>query len=163
VVIGFAALDWLRDPADRTHLGRFFATVLDGGLWDVVARKLSVHLRVLTYWRYLVLAVGGAIVTLLVLAGSRTRDGKREGPMEGVWSAAPLLRPCVAAVAIALGIGFVINDSGIIIPATGMAFAVPCLVAAAAQRRLAEATEPDRVLETGARQDAPTPDRSPQG
>src|SRR5690606_9220822 len=99
------------------------------------------HLRVLTYWRYLVLAVGGAIVTLLVLAGSRTRDdGSREGPMVGVWAAVPLLRPCVAAVAIALGIGFVINDSGIIIPATGMAFAVPCLVAAAAQRRLAERT-----------------------
>lgn len=150
VVVAFAALDWLRDPADRTHLGRFFATVLDGGLWDVVARKLSVHLRVLTYWRYLVLAIGGAIVTLLVLAGSRTReDGSREGPMVGVWAAVPLLRPCVAAVAIALGIGFVINDSGIIIPATGMALAVPCLVAAAAQRRLDEGSPPDAEVTAG--------------
>ena len=34
VVGGFAVLDWLRPPADRTRLGRFFATVLDGGLWD---------------------------------------------------------------------------------------------------------------------------------
>ena len=50
----------------------------------------------------------------------------------------PLLRPCVAAVGVALGIGFLINDSGIVIPATGMAFAVPVLIAAAAQRRLGE-------------------------
>ena len=145
VVMGFAWLDWLRDPADRTHLGRFFATVIDGGLWEVVGRKLAVHLRVLTLWRYLVLAIGGAVVTTLVLRGPHGRGRLRgRGPLAGLTDAVPLVRTCVVAVTIVLGIGFLINDSGIIVPATGIALAVPCLLAAAARRRL---FEPDAVAD----------------
>jgi hypothetical protein len=48
----------------------------------------------------------------------------------------PLLRPAFAAIAAALTVGFLMNDSGIVVPATGIAVAVPCLVAAAAQWRL---------------------------
>lgn len=138
VVTGFAWLDWLRPAGDRTHLGRFFATVLDGGLWDVLARKVSVHLRVITLWRYLLLAVGGALVTALVLRGSRHRGGGA-GSLAGLRDAVPLVGACVAAVGLGLGIGFLINDSGIVIVATGVAVAVPCLLAAAAQRRLQDA------------------------
>ncbi|MFS0704676.1 hypothetical protein AB6N23_09160 [Cellulomonas sp. 179-A 9B4 NHS] len=140
VVLGFAWLDWLRAPADRTHLGRFFATVLDGGLWDVVWRKLSVNLRVLTSWRYLVLAIGGVALTWLVLAGPRSRRGAIMGegsPLAGLRQAVPLLQPAVAATGVALTIGFLMNDSGIVVLATGIAVSVPCLVAAAAQWRLA--------------------------
>ncbi|MFC8191644.1 hypothetical protein ACFUMH_08275 [Cellulomonas sp. NPDC057328] len=140
LVLGFAFLDWLRPPADRTHLGRFFATVLDGGLWDVVWRKLSVNLRVLTSWRYLVLAIGGVALTWLVLAGPRSRRGAIMGegsPLAGLRQAVPLLQPAVAATGVALTIGFLMNDSGIVVLATGIAVAVPCLVAAAAQWRLA--------------------------
>lgn len=142
VVIGFAWLDWLRPAADRTHLGRFFATVVDGGLWQVVARKMSVHLRVLTYWRYLVLALGGTLVTALVLLGPRPLRRRMQGaagvdgPLSGMTREVPLLRMGSAAIGVALAIGFAINDSGIVIPATGIALAVPCLVAAAAQLRL---------------------------
>lgn len=148
VVMGFAWLDWLREPADRTHLGRFFATVMDGGLWEVVGRKLEVHLRVLTLWRYLVLAIGGAVVTTLVLRGPQGRGRLRgRGPLAGLTDAVPLVRTCVVAVTIVLGIGFLINDSGIIVPATGIALAVPCLLAAAARRRL---FEPDATPDTSA-------------
>lgn len=139
VVSGFAVLDWLRPPAERTHLGRFFATVIDGGLWDVVVRKLSVNLRVLTSWRYLVLAIGGVLVTLLVLRGPHPGGRILAGrsPLAGLGQAVPLLGAMVAAVGAALGVGFLVNDSGIVVPATGIAVAVPCLVAAAAQWRLA--------------------------
>ncbi len=148
VIGGFAVLDWLRPPADRTHLGRFFATVLDGGLWDVVGRKIAVNLRVLTSWRYLVLAIGGVALTWLVIAGGRPRRGAllgQEGSMAGLQRAVPLLRPAVAAIGAALGVGFLMNDSGIVVPATGIAVAVPCLVAAAAQWRLGS---PEGALET---------------
>lgn len=152
VVIGFAWLDWLRPPADRTHLGRFFATVVDGELWQVVSRKVAVQLRVLTYWRYLVLALGGTIVTVLVLLGpwpwrrrARRTEGDAvgaladgDGPLSGLGRAVPLLGAGIAGIAVALGIGFLINDSGIVVPATGLAVVVPCLVAAAAQLRLRE-------------------------
>ncbi|WP_426594036.1 hypothetical protein ACPPVS_00860 [Cellulomonas sp. McL0617] len=150
VVGGFAVIDWLRPPDQRTHLGRFFATVLDGGLWDVVSRKISVNLRVLTSWRYLVLAIGGVALTWLVIAGGRPKRGAlmgTGGSMAGLRQAVPLLRPAVAAIAAALGLGFLMNDSGIVVPATGIALAVPCLVAAAAQWRLGapEGTVPDEV------------------
>lgn len=139
VVLGFAFLDWTRPAADRTHLGRFFATVLDGGLWDVLGRKLSANLRLLTSWRYLVLAIGGVALTWLVLAGPRSRRGAIMGegsPLEGLQRAVPLLRPAVAATGVALTIGFLMNDSGIVVLALGIAVSVPCLVAAAAQWRL---------------------------
>lgn len=146
VVLGFAVLDWMRPAGDRTHLGRFVATALDGGLWDVVWRKLSVNLRVLTSWRYLVLAVGGVALTWLVLAGPRARRGGLLGagsPLAGLQREVPLLRPAVAATGAALTVGFLMNDSGIVVPAMGIAVAVPCLVAAAAQWRLGAA--PDDV------------------
>ncbi len=139
VVGGFAVLDWMRPAADRTHLGRFFATVLDGGLWDVVGRKIAVNLRVLTSWRYLVTAIGGIALTWLVVVGGRPRRGELMGtgsPLAGLTRAVPLLRPAFAAIAAALTVGFLMNDSGIVVPATGIAVAVPCLVAAAAQWRL---------------------------
>ncbi|MCC2319658.1 hypothetical protein [Cellulomonas xiejunii] len=139
VVLGFALLDWMRPAADRTHLGRFLDTVLDGGLWDVVWRKLSVNLRVLTSWRYLVLAIGGVALTWLVLAGPRAHRGGLLGagsPLAGLQREVPLLRPAVAATGAALAVGFLMNDSGIVVPATGIALAVPCLVAASAQWRL---------------------------
>jgi len=64
--------------------------------------------------------------------------------MAGLQRAVPLLRPAVAAIAAALTIGFLMNDSGIVLPATGIALAVPCLAAAAAQWRLGA---PDGELE----------------
>lgn len=168
VVLGFAYLDWLRPAADRTHVGRFLDTVIDGGLWDVVWRKLSVNLRVLTSWRYLVLAIGGVALVLLVLVGPRPRRGALMGegsPLAGLQRAVPLLRPAVAATGVALTVGFLMNDSGIIVPAMGIAVAVPCLVAAAAQWRLdagaddVDATGPDATpdgaAEVSARPDAP--------
>lgn len=140
VVIGFAVLDWLRPPDARTHLGRFIQTVVDGGVWDVVGRKISVNLRVLTNWRYLVLAIGGVLLTALVVVGPHPRRGGLLGTgsaLAGLRDEVPLLRPAVAATGLALAVGFLINDSGIVVPATGIAVAVPCLVAAAAQWRLA--------------------------
>jgi len=165
IVVGFSWLDWLRPPGERTHLGRFFATVIDGGLWQVVARKASVHLRVITYWRYVVLALGGTLITALVLLGPWPwRRGRRAAaPLSGLERATPLLRAGIGAAGLALGVGFLINDSGIVVPATGIALGVPCLVAAAAQLRLAypgaDPGDADGVAPDADR--APDPDADP--
>lgn len=160
IVVGFSWLDWLRPPGDRTHLGRFFATVIDGGLWEVVARKLGVHLRVLTYWRYLVLALGGSLITALVLLGpSPWRRGARAAaPLSGLGRAVPLLGAGIGAIGVSLGVGFLINDSGIIVPATGIALAVPCLIAAAARLQLARDTDVARPLPDAEVSPRPLPD-----
>lgn len=157
VVSGFMVLDWLRPADERTHLGRFLATALDGGLWDVLYRKASVNLRVLTSWRYLLLAFGGAALTALVITGPHPRRNGllgRGSPLAGLQEAVPLLRPTVAAIGLALTVGFFINDSGIVVPATGIAVAVPCLVAAAAQWRLASPHRPGTLVEAPASRSA---------
>ena len=84
------------------------------------------------------------------LAGVRARGSVPD-------SAVPLLRPTVAAIGLALTVGFFINDSGIVVPATGIAVAVPCLVAAAAQWRLASPHRPGTLV------DVPVSPRAPAG
>ncbi|MBU4215917.1 MAG: hypothetical protein KJ792_14850 [Actinobacteria bacterium] len=138
VVIAFAALDFARPAADRTHLGRFVATVVGGGLWPVLGRKVSTNLRLLTSWRYVLPTLGGTALTLAIVGGIGRWAPPRfpRPPLAGLVADEPLLRPTAAAVAVAMGLAFVVNDSGVVIPATGLALAVPCLVALAASWRL---------------------------
>lgn len=142
-VVSFAVLDWLRPADDRTHLGRFVATVLDGGLLPVVTRKLQQNLDNLVGSELTLLAAGGLLVLLLVLGRPvRTAVGAPDGgaygwlssgaPLTRLGTDAPMLRPGLVALAVTLGIGFALNDSGVLIPAMGGALAVPLLVAACA-------------------------------
>jgi hypothetical protein len=158
VVSLFAFLDWLRPAEDRTHLGRFVDTVLDGGLGRVVARKLSQNVDNLGGSWLTLLALGGIALVVLVLARPRrwtrrTADGESfswlssGAPLAGLGREAPMLRPGVTALAVTLGIGFAVNDSGIVIPALGISVAVPLLVAVCAGWLLGarEAAEPARA------------------
>ena len=54
-----AGADWLRAPADRSHLGRFIQAILDGNASDIVVRKGQQNLDIL---------LGNAPLTLLVPA-----------------------------------------------------------------------------------------------
>ena len=40
-------LDWLRPTESRSHLGRFVQTTLDGGAWNVIARKVDQNVSLL--------------------------------------------------------------------------------------------------------------------
>lgn len=66
--MGFAVLDWLRGPESRTHLGNFVQTLLDGDAGEIVIRKISVNLRLLTTssHRFVVLAALIAIAVVIV-------------------------------------------------------------------------------------------------
>ena len=144
----FAVADWLRPADTRTHLGRFVQTVLDGGLWPIVRRKLGQNLGpVLSSWPGLLALAAAILIAVGVWRTSRRseRTGFASlgrwfgegtlGTLEGrgtLGAAVPLLRPVAAALGIALGIGFLVNDSGIAIPAIGLAVALPLLIAAGA-------------------------------
>lgn len=162
VVTAFAVVDWLRPAEDRTHLGRFVDTVLDGGLTDVVGRKLAQNLANLGGTWLTLLALGGIALVAFVLSrplrwAATAPDGgpfswlSSGAPLSSLGSEAPMLRPGVVALAITLGIGFLVNDSGIVIPAIGVSLAVPLLVTicAAWLLRLRERLGADAVVPVG--------------
>ena len=142
VVTGFAVLDWLRPEASRTHLGRFVQTVLDGGLGDVVGRKLSQNLEILVTTGLVLLGIA-AVGLVVWLVGRRRGARARERSLDAtpvpaldlrtvVGAAAaelPALRHAAPTAGLGLVIGMVVNDSGAAIPAAGLALAVPLLVA----------------------------------
>lgn len=139
VVTSFAVLDWMRPPADRTHLGGFVDTVLDGGLWDVVLRKVESNIATFSNPLALV-GIAGLLVIVLVLGRPLRAANKAidpgpyawltEGtPLKQITTDAPMFTPGVISVGIALGIGTLVNDSGVVILAVGMSVLVPLIAA----------------------------------
>ncbi len=140
VVSSFAVLDWLRPADQRTHLGRFVDTVLDGGFFDVVGRKLAANFSTFTNPLSLV-AITGVLVILIVL-GRPVRLAAREAntlapyhwlthgvPLKQIATDTPMFLPTVHAVYVALAIGTLVNDSGVVILGIGLAVLVPLLIA----------------------------------
>lgn len=139
VVMSFSVLDWLRPPAERTHLGGFVDTVLDGGLWDVLVRKIESNIATFSNPLALV-GIAGLLVILLVLgrplrAASKATDAEpyawltQGTPLKQITTDAPMFTPGVISVGIALGIGTLVNDSGVVILAVGMSVLVPLIAA----------------------------------
>ena len=140
VVSSFAVIDWLRPEEDRTHLGRFVDTVLDGGLLDVVGRKLAANFS--TFTNPLALVAITAILVLLIVLGRPVRLAAKDSgqlapyhwltggvPLKQIATVTPLFLPTVYAVYVALAIGTAVNDSGVVIVAIGLAVLVPLLIA----------------------------------
>ncbi|WP_369853771.1 hypothetical protein [Angustibacter sp. Root456] len=139
-----SVVDWLRPAAQRTHLGRFVQTVIDGGAWDVIARKGEQNLSILFgSVLSLLVPVAALFVTLVLMRPSSW--GVRA--LARAYDRSPTLRHGLICLMLLLGIGFAVNDSGTAIPAVGFTLAIP-LVIAASLRALedddapAEATAP---------------------
>ena len=115
LTVGVAVLDWLRPPGDRTHLGEFVQTVLDGGAGAVIGRKLAQNVANLGVPALVVIAVGALVVGL---ARWRTR-----------WRPAPGGAVLLRAAAVMGVVAFAINDSGLVIPTFVAVVLLPPLVA----------------------------------
>jgi TRAP-type C4-dicarboxylate transport system permease large subunit len=142
-------LDWLREPESRSHLGRFFQTLLDGDAWDVVARKLQQNIDILFGNYRLSLLVPIALVFVIYVLARPTSWGSRS--LQRSYEAVPTLRPGLIALLITLTIGFGINDSGVAIPANGAILAVPLIIAVSVRVLMdeARASASTRVLRRG--------------
>jgi hypothetical protein len=125
LLVGF--LDWLRPAESRTHLGRFFQTLIDGGAWDVVSRKFAQNMAILFGNYPLTLLIPVALVFVIYVLARPTSWGSRA--LQRSFDQAPTLRPGLIALAITLTIGFAVNDSGTAIPAVGATVAVPLIIA----------------------------------
>ncbi|MGB7819204.1 MAG: hypothetical protein WBL35_10815, partial [Ornithinibacter sp.] len=115
LMVAVAGLDRLRPPASRTHLGEFVQTVLDGGLGDVVGRKLSQNLANLTSPPLLTVSVAALVLGLVAW-----RTGWRPSRTGSI-----VLQGC-AVLAL---VGFAVNDSGLVIPAFVALVLAPLLLA----------------------------------
>lgn len=122
-----SVVDWLRPAAERTHLGRFVQTVIDGGALQVVGRKADQNLTILFGSVLSVLVPVGALFVALVLL----RPSSWGAPaLARAYERSPTLRQGLACLLVLLGIGFAVNDSGTAIPAIGAMLAIPLLIAA---------------------------------
>lgn len=131
-----AFLDSRRPIEAQSHLGRFFRAVLDGGASDIILRKGQQNFSILVSSQ-LTLLVPVALLFVIYVLARPTSWGSRS--LARAFDISPVLRPGLIAVAIVLTIGFLVNDSGVAIPAVGATLIIPLLVAISA-RALSEGT-----------------------
>ena len=135
VLVSLSVADWLRPAGDRTHLGRFVQTALDGGAWAVVRRKAAQNLAILVKPISLPLPVAAAFVAFVL--ARPVAWGLR--PLQLAYDRSPVLRQGLAAFAVLVALGFAVNDSGAVVPAVAATVALPLLIAVSA-RALTDAT-----------------------
>lgn len=119
----FAFVDLARPESSRTHLGRLVSDVTDGGasgFLTVLERKASANLSILTssVWAY-VIPVAFAFLAFLVW--------RPQGFLLRVLDRVEGLHACLAGAVVAGVIGFSLNDSGVVVPATMLAVLLPYL------------------------------------
>jgi hypothetical protein len=113
----FLAWDLSRPPETQTHLARLYDSVRGAGLdvlWNTIARKLATNVKVLrsTVWPY-TFAVAASVVAWALVPPARRRRLRSQEPQ--------VYAGLLGGVLVAL-LGFLINDSGIVIPAVMMPF-----------------------------------------
>lgn len=117
-------LDWLRPAGQRTHFGRFFATILDGQAGAVIARKVGMNVDILTQsWFTLLLPLLLAVAFWALLSPRLFRIR----PLVDCYARMPMLRTGIGAAVVLLVIGTFVNDSGIVLPAVGALFLAPAM------------------------------------
>ncbi|HEV7196252.1 MAG TPA: hypothetical protein VGN19_09950, partial [Pedococcus sp.] len=124
LLVGF--LDWLRPAHSRSHLGRFIQSMIDGGAWDIVSRKLDANVAILQS-SPLAALVPVALVCAIYLLARPTSWASRV--LDRSSDACPTLRPGLIALLVTMTIGFAVNDSGVAIPANGAVLGGPLLIA----------------------------------
>ena len=127
--VGFLAMagaDWLRPEEQRTHLGRFFQSLLDGDAWGILVRKLETNVDLLLGPERAALLVPVALVAVIwVLARPSSAAGQRVQPLMATY---PGLRDGLIGLVVALTVGFLLNDSGTAIPAAAALVLAPALL-----------------------------------
>jgi hypothetical protein len=126
VVSVVSVLDWLRPPADQSHLGKFVQTVIDGGAWDVMKRKLAQNVDILFSNVLSVLVPVGVLFVVLVLLRPSSWGANA---LQRAFDRSPVLRAGLLSGLVMWVIGFSLNDSGTAIPAVSATLAIPLVIA----------------------------------
>lgn len=117
-------LDSMRPPERQTHIGRFVERLMENGplaVQEIIIRKASANWAILTQ-SSLTLSVPVALVFLGIMLR------RPEGRLRTALETQPGLKIGVLAATVANVLGFALNDSGIAVPAMGLAVLAPfCL------------------------------------
>lgn len=124
VALVVGGLDSMRPPERQTHIGRFVERLVDNGpqaVQEIIIRKASANWAILTQ-SSLTLSVPVTLVFLAILLR------RPEGRLRSALETQPGLKVGVLAVVVANLLGAALNDSGIAVPAMGLAVLAPfCL------------------------------------
>ncbi|MBB6556758.1 hypothetical protein [Nonomuraea rubra] len=128
IVGALSVVDWLRPETQRTHLGNFVQQIIDGQAWTVVARKFGAMIGVTVgNWSLTLLSLVALAFLFLVLA----RPSRWGAAALGLaYQQAPAFRAGLFGALTCAFVGFLMNDSGIAIPAMALTVAVPLTLAA---------------------------------
>ncbi|WP_344897133.1 hypothetical protein [Nonomuraea antimicrobica] len=143
VLVGaISVFDWLRPATERTHLGNFVQQIIDGAAWTVVGRKFGAMIGVTVgNWPLTLLSLVALAFLFLVLARPSRWGASALGQAYGL---APTLRAGLFGALTCAFVGFLMNDSGIAIPAMALTVAVPLTLAACVRAlQLATPTRPE--------------------
>ena len=122
----FAMADYMKPPPQRSHLGRFIQTLLDGEGFDIVTRKLSQAFFGLPWWLVVILLGMALVVGLRWWNMYEAKPSSAARTMAGAaWQSSETLRYTVISIGSALVLGMIMNDSGIVVPALGGAVVAP--------------------------------------
>ncbi|MEU7001532.1 hypothetical protein [Nonomuraea sp. NPDC046570] len=144
-----AVFDWLRPAAQRTHLGTFVQQIIDGQAWTVIGRKFSSMIGITVgNWQLTLLSLV-ALAFLFLVLDRPSRWGA--SALGRAYTFAPPLRAGLFGALTCAFVGFLVNDSGIAIPAMALTVAVPLTLAAcvrALQLSRPTTTEPQSAAAT---------------
>jgi hypothetical protein len=140
VVSLVAFLDWLRPPDQQSHLGKFVQTVIDGGAWDVIHRKLTQNYDILTSSILSVLVPVAVLFVVLILLRPSSWGASA---LQRAFDISPVLRAGLLSGLVMWVIGFALNDSGTAIPALSATLAVPLVIATSITALESDVAEPE--------------------
>lgn len=142
-VLGVSFLDWLRPPAQRTHLGRFIDDLLNGDLLGVVTRKAAQNLDMTLGIPGLALVLLlAALASAAMLLPQRLR-WRRLTALDAEVDAARAVR--IALVA-GTWFGYAVNDTGPVLVAAVLAVWMMLLPAALPEPAPGSARQPAPAL-----------------
>jgi hypothetical protein len=124
-VSAVAFLDYLRPADQRSHFGTFVARLLDGGVSDVLIRKLQMSASFFYTPAGWLMLIG---VVLAMLATIRPDKVPFEA-YRRFFVSKPMVRPTMLALSACGLVGMLLNDAGVALPAIMTGFALPLLVA----------------------------------
>jgi hypothetical protein len=122
-MVALAAIDYARDPAAQTHLGRFVGDLLHGDGPLVLRRKLRGNIAILTS------SVWSVLLVIVIVVGV-TWCSRHRSMLQSAMAARPYARVFLVGWGTAAVLGFALNDSGIAIPAVMGSIALAWLVGA---------------------------------